>query len=88
METAEGGPEYRGTSGPMQPKIATDPNPLSEVFLDATKELGCPSTDYFNGAVQEGAGWHEFAVPRRRVGGRRSLPRPVDGSHRSEGGGP
>lgn len=66
----------------MQPKIAADPNLLSEVFLDATKELGCPSTDDFNGAVQEDAGWHELIAPRRRVGGRRSLPRPVDGFHR------
>ncbi len=81
METVEGDPEYRGTSGPMQPKIAADPNPLSEVFLDATKELGYPNTDDFNGAVQEGAGWHELTDPRQRVGGRRSLPRPVDGFH-------
>jgi choline dehydrogenase len=63
METVEGGdPEYRGTSGPMRPKIAEDPNPLSEVFLDATKELGYPTTDDFNGAVQEGAGWHELTI--------------------------
>lgn len=86
METAEGGPEYRGTSGPMQPKIAA-PNPPSEVFIDATKEVGCPSTGYFNGAMQEGAGRHELAAPRRRVGGERFLPRPVDGSPRSQGGG-
>ncbi len=83
METAEGDPEYRVTSGPMQPRIAADPNPLSEVFLDATKELGYPSTDDFNGALhEEGAGWHGLTAPRRRVGGRRSLPRPVDGFHR------
>ncbi len=82
METVEGDPEYRGTSGPMQLKIAADPNPLSEVFLDATKKLGCPSNDDFNGAVQESAGRHELAAPRRRVGGKRSLPRPVDGFHR------
>jgi choline dehydrogenase len=63
LETVEGkDPEYRGTSGPMRPKIAADPNPLSEVFLDAAKELGYPTTDDFNGAVQEGAGWHELTI--------------------------
>ena len=63
METVEGGdPEHRGTSGPMRPKIAADPNPLSEVFLDAAKELGYPTTDDFNGAVREGAGWHELTI--------------------------
>jgi choline dehydrogenase len=62
METAEGDPEYRGKDGPMRPKIAADPNPLSEVFLDAAKELGYPTTDDFNGAEQEGAGWHELTI--------------------------
>ncbi len=82
METAEGDPEYRGTSGPMQPKIAADATPLSEVFLNATKEPDYPRTDDFNDAVQEGAGSRELTAPRRRVRGRRSLPRPVDGFHR------
>jgi choline dehydrogenase len=63
METVEGkDPDYRGDSGPMHPKIAADPNPLSEVFLDAAKELDYPLTDDFNGAVQEGAGWHELTI--------------------------
>jgi choline dehydrogenase len=63
METVEGkDPDYRGDSGPMRPKIAADPNPLSEVFLDATKELGYPLTDDFNGSVQEGAGYHELTI--------------------------
>jgi choline dehydrogenase len=63
METVEhGDPEYRGTSGPMRPKNAADPNPLSEVFLDAARELDYPTTDDFNGAVQEGAGWHELTI--------------------------
>jgi choline dehydrogenase len=62
METAQGDPEYRGTNGPMRPKIAADPNPLSEIFVDAAKELGYPTTDDFNGAVQEGAGYHELTI--------------------------
>ena len=62
METAGGDPEYRGTSGPMRPSIAADPNPLSEVFLNAAKELDYPLTDDFNGATQEGAGYHELTI--------------------------
>jgi choline dehydrogenase len=63
METVEGGdPEYRGTSGPMRPRIAADPNPLSEVFLDAARELGYPTTEDFNGEKSEGAGWHELTI--------------------------
>lgn len=63
METVEeGDPNYRGTNGPMRPKIAADPNPLSEVFLAAAKEIGYPTTDDFNGATQEGVGWHELTI--------------------------
>ena len=74
METVEGkDPDYGGDSGPMHPKIAADPNPLSEVFLDAAKELDYPLTDDFNGAVQEGAGWHELTIEDGRRRARRSL---------------
>jgi choline dehydrogenase len=68
METVEGrDPKYRGDRGPMRPHVAADPNPVSETFLAAAKELGYPMTDDFNGAVQEGAGWHELTID----GGRR-----------------
>jgi choline dehydrogenase len=68
METVDGGdPKYRGDSGPMRPHVAADPNPVSETFLAAAKELGYPATDDFNGAVHEGAGWHELNI----TGGRR-----------------
>lgn len=63
METVtDGDPQYRGDSGPMRPAPATDPNPLSQVFLDAAASTGHPLTDDFNGAVQEGAGWHDLSI--------------------------
>jgi len=64
METAAEGrdPAYRGTSGPMRPGIATAPNPISQAFLDAAVEAGYSLTDDFNGAQQEGAGWHELSI--------------------------
>lgn len=39
-----------------------EPNPTSQAFLDACKELGYPSTDDFNGPNMEGAGWHHINV--------------------------
>ncbi|GAA0242462.1 GMC family oxidoreductase [Cryptosporangium japonicum] len=66
METAEGDPAYRGTDGPMRPAIAADPNPLSQVFVDAAAALGHPRTKAFNGAVAEGVGWHELSITEGR----------------------
>jgi choline dehydrogenase len=63
METVPGGdPEYRGDSGPMRPAPATRANPMSQVFLDGAAAAGHPLTDDFNGAVQEGAGWHDLSI--------------------------
>jgi choline dehydrogenase len=65
METVTGGdPRYRGTEGPMSPAPvpAVDANPLSQVFLDGAAAVGFPLTDDFNGAVAEGAGWHDLAI--------------------------
>ncbi|MEU8821866.1 GMC family oxidoreductase N-terminal domain-containing protein [Actinoplanes sp. NPDC048796] len=63
IETVEGGdPAYRGDSGPMRPAIAADPNPLSQVFVDAAVAAGYPRTEDFNGAVAEGVGWHDLSI--------------------------
>jgi len=63
MEQVEGKESaYRGDSGPMRPQIASNPNPLSPVFLEAAQELGYAITDDFNGSQQEGAGWHELSI--------------------------
>jgi choline dehydrogenase len=68
METVVGkDPKYRGENGPLRPETAQEPNPLSQVFLDAAAEAGYPITDDFNGARQEGGGWHDLTI----TGGRR-----------------
>ena len=53
-----------GTSGPQHVSNAGahQPNPLSETFLDACRELGFPSTVDFNGEQMLGAGWHHIDV--------------------------
>jgi choline dehydrogenase len=63
METVSGrDPHYRGAGGPMSPAPAAEPNPLSQVFLDAAAAAGFPLTDDFNGADAEGAGWHDLSI--------------------------
>jgi choline dehydrogenase len=53
-----------GTTGPQTVTNAGlhDPNPYSQVFLDACEELGFPRTDDFNGPNMIGAGWHHIDV--------------------------
>ncbi|WP_063733431.1 GMC family oxidoreductase [Streptomyces sp. RTd22] len=63
LETVTGkDPEFRGDSGPMRPAQARDGNPLSQVFVDAATTAGHPATDDFNGASQEGVGWHDLSI--------------------------
>jgi len=63
METVSGrDPKFRGDSGPMFPAPSAQPNPLSQVFLDGATAAGYPLTDDFNGAVPEGAGWHDLSI--------------------------
>jgi hypothetical protein len=37
----------------MRPHVAADPNPVSQTFLAAAKELGYPAADDFNGEAQK-----------------------------------
>ncbi|MBM4795710.1 GMC family oxidoreductase N-terminal domain-containing protein [Streptomyces sioyaensis] len=65
METVTGkDPKFRGDSGPMRPAPARpeDANPVSQAFVDAAVAAGHPATDDFNGAGQEGAGWHDLSI--------------------------
>ncbi|HEX4721350.1 MAG TPA: GMC family oxidoreductase N-terminal domain-containing protein [Pseudonocardiaceae bacterium] len=53
-----------GTAGPQTVTNAGkhEPNPLSQVFLNACDELGFPRTEDFNGPNMIGAGWHHIDV--------------------------
>jgi choline dehydrogenase len=67
MENVAGGdPAFRGDSGPMRPAISADPNPLSQVFVDAAVAAGYPLTEDFNGATAEGVGWHDLSITEGR----------------------
>jgi choline dehydrogenase len=52
----------KGGPIPVQNAKLHNPNPTSEAFLEACRELGYPSTDDFNGPNMEGAGWHHVNI--------------------------
>jgi choline dehydrogenase len=57
-----------GTSGPQTVTNAGkhEPNPMSQVFLNACDQLGYPRTEDFNGPNMIAAGWHHIDVKDSR----------------------
>lgn len=55
-------PAHRGRGGPLRPAPVREPNPTSQVFLDAAAEVGHRASDDLNGADQEGAGWYDLLI--------------------------
>src|SRR5947207_678474 len=69
-----------GTSGPQTVTFAGGPDahPLSQVFIDACKELGYPQVPDFNGPQMLGTGWHHIDVKDgKRRGALRSFLEPA-----------
>ena len=64
---AHGASTFHGVGGPMRVEDQRDPNPLSEVFVEASVQAGLSQNDDFNGAEQEGAGLYQV----NQRGGRR-----------------
>ncbi|MCH7639587.1 MAG: choline dehydrogenase [Bacteroidetes bacterium] len=64
---AHGASTFHGVGGPMRVENQRTPNPLSEVFVEASVQAGLPHNDDFNGAEQEGAGLYQV----NQRGGRR-----------------
>ncbi len=58
-DQSRGASEYHGVGGPLSVEDLRHHNPLSDVFLAATKEQGYPQTDDFNGARQRGFGFYQ-----------------------------
>lgn len=58
-----------------------NPNPYSELYIEACKELGFPETDDFNGPNMLGAGWHHLNIRNgRRHGANEAYIEPHIGS--------
>lgn len=63
---AEGGDEYRGSSGPLHTRYGRMRNPLYRAFIDAAREAGYPETADVNGYQQEGFGRFDMTVHHGR----------------------
>jgi choline dehydrogenase len=54
--------EYHGSSGPLTVSDHQNRSPLTELFMEACREVGVPYTEDFNGARQEGYGYLQTTV--------------------------
>ena len=59
-----GSSEFHGGDGPLKVSDIGATNPLIEAFVAGAREVGVPTTDDFNGAVQEGAGYYQLTTHR------------------------
>lgn len=51
-----GADEFHGTGGPLNVAELNSPHKMGAVFMEAANELQLPTTDDFNGRIQEGVG--------------------------------
>jgi choline dehydrogenase-like flavoprotein len=59
QDQERGDSEFHGTGGPLSVSDLRYMNPLSHMFMEATRQLGLPANDDFNGASQEGVGFYQ-----------------------------
>ena len=51
--------EFHGTGGPLCVSDVPDHHPICEAFIEGAMALGYPRNDDFNGARQDGVGYHQ-----------------------------
>ena len=56
--------DFHGDAGPLCVSDIPARNPLGDAFIRAAEEAGFPRNDDFNGASQEGAGYHQTTTHR------------------------
>jgi choline dehydrogenase len=61
-DVPDGDQRFRGAGGPISPRPAANPNPISTAFVEAARETGYPVTEDFNGERFEGAGFHDLLI--------------------------
>ena len=59
-----GASRYHGGDGPLKVSDIGARNPLIDAFIAGAKQIGVPSTDDFNGATQEGAGYFQLTTDK------------------------
>jgi choline dehydrogenase len=61
-----GADAFHGTDGPLCVSDVPDRHPICEAFIQSATELGFPRNDDFNGATQEGVGYHQTTTRKGR----------------------
>jgi choline dehydrogenase-like flavoprotein len=61
-----GADEFHGTGGPLCVSDVPDHHPICEAFIDSAMALGHPRNDDFNGARQDGVGYHQTTTRQGR----------------------
>lgn len=59
QDQARGEDEFHGVGGPLGVSDLLYKNPLSHLFMEATRQLELPENDDFNGPSQEGVGFYQ-----------------------------
>jgi choline dehydrogenase len=60
-----GGDEFHGSGGPLCVSDVQH-HPICEAFIDSAMQLGFPRNDDFNGAAQDGVGYHQTTTRNGR----------------------
>src|SRR6266699_2898122 len=61
-----GADEFHGAGGPLCVSDVPDHHPICEAFIESALALGFPRNDDFNGARQEGVGYHQTTTRNGR----------------------
>ena len=61
-----GADEFHGTGGPLCVSDMPEHHPICEAFIEGAMELGYPRNDDFNGATQDGVGYHQTTTRNGR----------------------
>jgi choline dehydrogenase len=61
-----GADEFHGSGGPLCVSDVPDHHPICEAFIQSAIEMGYPRNDDFNGARQEGVGYHQTTTRNGR----------------------
>jgi choline dehydrogenase len=65
-DQTRGADAFHGTDGPLCVSDVPDRHPICEAFIQSAIELGFPRNDDFNGAKQEGVGYHQTTTRKGR----------------------
>ncbi len=58
-DQTRGADAFHGTGGPLCVSDVPDKHPICEAFIESATSLGFPRNDDFNGAGQDGVGYHQ-----------------------------